>query len=210
MFNGVLLTSGDVPEHLPYVRAGFVVIAYETDGTLTGDDEPSVIRAASEFAEARGGLRNAEAALDTVLPLARYIDRSHIYAVGHSSAATLALAVATNVPHIAGCVAYAPQPDIVNYLGDLGKGLDKRVPGFLAAMSAVSPQDNARRLRRPIFLFHAKDDTTVTRAAIFSYIGELRREHVLFTFKEVPNGGHYDSMIREGIPAGIKWMKKQP
>jgi hypothetical protein len=27
------------------------------------------------------------------------------------------------------------------------------------------------------------------------------------TLVEVPSGGHYDSMIQEGIPAGIKWLK---
>lgn len=27
-------------------------------------------------------------------------------------------------------------------------------------------------------------------------------------YKEVPDGDHYDSMIEQGIPAGIAWLKK--
>ena len=211
MFNGVPLASGDVPEHLPYVRAGFAVIAYETDGTLSGENEAAIIAAARGFAAARGGLENAKATLDTVLPLAPFVDTKHIYAVGHSSAATVALGVAANDPRIAGCVAYAPQPDIRDHLGDAGVALDRRVPGFLSVMASVSPQENAARLRgRPVFLFHAKDDSVVSRAATFSYIGALRRTQVAFSFREVPSGDHYDSMIAAGIPAGIAWIKKQP
>ena len=156
MFNGVPLGSGDVPEHLPYAKAGFAVIAYETDGTLSGDGEASIIAAAKAFTASKGGINNAKAALDAVLPVAAFVDRKHIYAVGHSSAATLALSVAAEDMRIAGCVAYAPQPDIPDYLGNFTGFLNKSVPGSRRMIYEVSPTRTRTGYASPFFCFIRK------------------------------------------------------
>ena len=36
----------------------------------------------------------------------------------------------------------------------------------------------------------------------------LKRTNPQVTYVEVPRGGHYDSMIRDGIPKAIEWLGK--
>ena len=40
------------------------------------------------------------------------------------------------------------------------------------------------------------------------FAADLKRTNPRVTFVEVPRGGHYDSMIREGIPKAIEWFGK--
>ena len=51
-----------------------------------------------------------------------------------------------------------------------------------------------------MFLFHAKDDTNVRVGESAGFVADLKRTNSRVTFVEVQRGGHYDAMIREGIP----------
>lgn len=63
---------------------------------------------------------------------------------------------------------------------------------------------------KPVFLFHAADDTMVAPE-------ETENLHTLMTDRGkssrrvvVEVGGHYDSMIRDGIPKAIDWFGRLP
>lgn len=46
----------------------------------------------------------------------------------------------------------------------------------------------------------------VQQSTDFAALLQKTNSHV--TLVTTPNGGHYDSMIREGIPKGIKWFQQ--
>ena len=77
---GMELAEGDRAEHLPYARAGFVVVSYEIDGHLAdrNADEKKFIAAATAFKNARAGVSNAQTALDFALEKVPEIDPAHV------------------------------------------------------------------------------------------------------------------------------------
>jgi dipeptidyl aminopeptidase/acylaminoacyl peptidase len=139
------------------------------------------------------------------------VDPDRIYTAGHSSAATLSLLVAEHEPGIKGCVAFAPASDVEKRLGAQGvAALDGAVPGFADFVRRTSPLTNAARLRCPLFLFHADDDTNVKVEESARFADLVRRTNSRVTFVRVPTGGHYEPMIREGIPRAIAWFQSLP
>ena len=212
LFHGMDIGKGDMPEHLPYVRAGFAVVAYELDGSLS--EEPTnreVMAAAQAFHDADAGLANARMALDYIEKRLPYVDVNRIYTAGHSSAATMALLLAEHDPRIKACVAFAPVCDLEGRLGEKLIALLSRVtPDYRAFVHRSSPAVGFRDLHCPTFLFHADDDSNVPTAEVALFAAELRKTNVQATFVRVPTGNHYDSMIKEGIPQAIQWLKKLP
>jgi dipeptidyl aminopeptidase/acylaminoacyl peptidase len=211
LFHGMALGEGDRPEHLPYVKAGFAVVAYEIDGALgEGAGEAEVLRAARAFRKAEAGLANAREALRVVRARLPQIDAGQVYTVGHSSAATLALLVAARVPGIRACVAYAPVCDVEAWLGDRLLPLASELPGFREFIRGSSPSRNIATLRCPCFLFHADDDSTVPTAEVAGFAAQLQKSNSHVTFARVASGNHYDSMIQQGIPRAISWLLASP
>lgn len=211
-FHGILLGRGDQPEHLPYARAGFAVIAYETPGTLPPEPKAAdIVAAAKVFRGAQAGVANARAALDYALSQVPQLDAGRIYAAGHSSAATLALLVAQRDARIKGCIAYAPVCDVEAHLNPkLIALVSRRMPDFGAFIRQYSPLNGTKSLQCPVFLFHAADDEIITVREIDAFVQKLlptnRRIHLM----RVPSGGHYRPMIREGIPRAIEWLESLP
>jgi dipeptidyl aminopeptidase/acylaminoacyl peptidase len=207
-FDGMALGDGDVPEHVPYAKAGFAVAAYELWGPIS--ESASDAEAASgmrAYMTSDGGLVNARAALDyalTRLP----IDGKRIYAAGHSSAATVALSVAAREPRIKACVAYAPATDLPARFSDGLSDLESLAPGFRSFVQRISPAQNASKLRCPVFLFHALDDSVVAPAESTRFAAQLRAHNRRVELVTVPTGEHYDSMVRQGIPRAIRWLKR--
>ena len=92
LFHGMSLDAGDRVEHLPYVRRGFAVVAYQLDGKMQDRPTDAQARDAIEkFSDAHAGIDNAAAAINYIDAKIPQIDPKRIYAVGHSSAGTLAL-----------------------------------------------------------------------------------------------------------------------
>ncbi len=210
---GIALGDGDRPEHYPYARAGMVTVAYELDGqSERGDDsDATTIRTAREFMAAEGGLQNAQDALDYALANIPEIDAQRIYVAGHSSAATVALHVAQNEPRIAACLAYAPATDLANGMNSqLFAGLTREISGYDAFLDGYSPQPNAAKLRCPLFLFHARDDQTIPTAEVEKFAESVKETNAKVTFYQVERGGHYDSMINQGVPQAISWLRALP
>jgi acetyl esterase/lipase len=209
---GMDLTEGDRAEHLPYVRAGYVVVSYEIDGRLPNRNKATqreIIVAATTFKAAKAGVLNARTALDFALEKVPEIDSHHLYSAGHSSAATLSLLVASSDPRIKGCAAFAPVTDVEGRIGRRAiLELSVSIPGYDEFMKASSPMTQTEALKCPVFLFHARDDTSVPFSESVRFAEALKQTNSRVTFAEVAEGDHYDSMIKEGIPRAIEWFGK--
>lgn len=213
LFHGMGLGTGDQPEHLPYVRAGFAVVAYELDGPLPerGRRNQDVYVAAQTFKSANAGLDNARTALDYAFARIPNLDHNRIYTAGHSSAGTVSLLVAEHEPRVKACIAYAPVPDIERRLGRrFIQAVAQGIPDYPDFIARSSPINGAAQLRCPVFLFHAADDSNVETIQVADFATQLKKTNSHVTFSQVPSGNHYDSMIQQGIPQGIAWLKRLP
>jgi dienelactone hydrolase len=208
LLKGMELTEGARLEHLPYVRAGFAVLAYELDGPLAHGRDASqaeMSEAIIRFLAARVGLVNAQVALRFAVEKVPQVDPRRIYTAGHSSAATTALLFAAHEPSIRGCAAYAPAIDLAKFFGAQAvrelhdAGLDDLVIRH-------APIHHERALDCPILLFHARDDGTLPVAETEACARRLKALGKPVTLVIVPTGGHYQSMLREGIPRGVAWL----
>lgn len=211
LFHGTVLDKGSMPEHLPYVRAGFAVVAYELDGNISDQPVPGeVFAAAKAFHDADAGLVNARAAIDYIEARLPWVDAGRIYAAGHSSAGTMALLLAEHEPRIKACAAFAPICDLEARLEKAIPLLSKPIPDFPAFVHRSSPAVGIRNLRCPTFLFHADDDSNVPTEEVALFAAELHKTNDHVTFVRVPTGNHYESMIKEGVPQAIQWFQKLP
>lgn len=213
LWNGTGLDQGDQPEHLPYVRKGYAVIAYETPGSLDGVDmqrveDARLLKAAKDFKYSKAGLNNEQNALNYALDKIPVLDVERIYIAGHSSAATHALLVAANESRIKAAIAYAPATDLEKSLADILEPFDKHIFGFKNFIKESSPNNNISKIKIPVFIFQAKDDSVVPIENTKTFVSELEKVNSNVTFVIAENGNHYDSMIQQGIPKGIEWLNK--
>jgi dienelactone hydrolase len=211
LFVGMDLGDGDRPEHYPYARAGFAVGSFEIDGhvpKLETAPDSALLKGARGFRAARAGLDNARTALDFLLAKAPNIDPGRVYIAGHSSAGTLALLVAAHEPRIKACAAFAPATDVEARLAQATPWLDKALPGYREFIRFSSPKTHAAKLNCPILLFHAQDDGNIPIRQTTDFAALLKKTNPRVTLVTTPKGGHYDSMIREGIPKGIEWFQQ--
>ncbi len=210
---GMGLADGDRAEHIPYVKAGFAVAAFEIDGPVSDAQQSSdtaVFKGAREFRAARAGIDNAQAALDFVLAKVPGIDPERVAVAGHSSAATLALLVAEYEPRVKACVAYAPCTDVASRVAQFTPLLERNQPGYADFLTFSSPKTHPEQLTCPLFLFHAQDDNNVPFAETNRFYDAVRKTNPRATLVKVARGGHFDPMIREGIPKAIAWLKALP
>lgn len=208
--HGGMIDPTDRPEHLPYVVAGYAVVAYELSGTLerTPGKEPTeqqIINSITGFMAADGGLINGKYAIDYTLARFPEIDPKHLFACGHSSAAVVALNLARGDTRIAACCAYAPPSDVEAWwpVADI----DPAVPGFAAFAKAKSPVRHIADFHCPIYLFHADDDKAVALSDNVKFAKAMEAAGKPITFDRITTGDHYQSMIRQGIPGGMRFME---
>lgn len=208
LYHGGDLGDGSRPEHYPYVQAGYAVVAYSIDGNLI--DNPSdeeTLWAIRWFQAAEGGVTNARVALTFALQQVPGLDANQVYSAGHSSAGTLSLAVAASDPRIKGCIAYAPVCDVVAHLEpDWIREVTPLSPGFDRFVNRYSPHLNTAKLRCPVFLFLADDDSVVKGPEVVQFAKALEKTNSRLTFARVATGDHYDSMIEQGIPQALRWL----
>lgn len=213
LITGMDLHEGDRAEHLPYVRVGFVVVAYELDGALPNPEKPSeqeLRGAIAAFADAGAGLVNARVALDFATARVPVIDPRRIFAVGRSSAGTLALLLAENEPRVAGCVAFAPAVDLATkYPPPVQKQFTQTFPPAKKLFGQLNPRSAEADIQCPVFLFYADDDAP-SAGPVHDLAERLSAAGKKVTAEHVTGGGHHDSMIREGIPRAIYWLMSLP
>ncbi|MBN9519293.1 prolyl oligopeptidase family serine peptidase [bacterium] len=211
LFVGMELADGDRAEHYPYARSGFAVASFEIDGHVANMDsapDGAIVRGGREFRASRAGLDNAKVALDFILAKAPAVDAERVYVAGHSSAGTLALLVAEHEPRVKACAAYAAVTDVEARLAPATAHLDRAIPGFSDFIRFSSPKTHAARLKCPVLLFHARNDSTVPVGESTNFAAQLKPTNPHVSLVTVPTGGHYDSMIREGIPKGIALFRQ--
>jgi dipeptidyl aminopeptidase/acylaminoacyl peptidase len=211
LFAGMNMGDGDRAEHYPYVKAGFAVASFDIDGNVPKVGKVSdaaLLKGAREFRDAQAGLANAKTALDFVLAKAPNIDPDRIYIAGHSSAATLALLVAEHEPRIKACAAYAPITDVEERLAEVIPQLDRSLPGYREFLRSSSPRTHADSLKCPVFLFYAQDDQDIFVRQCTDFAGVLKKTNARVTLVSASKGGHYKSMVGEGIPKGIEWLRQ--
>ena len=208
MYHGMPLVKEDEAEHIPYARAGMVVIAYETSGQIkNGTSNSSIKSAFSKFVRSKGGVLDAANALKAATGRFSFIDTDSIYSVGHSSAGTLALQVAQNSNSIKGCIAYAP---VIN-LGPTHIFLLQAAPEtgklFLKYQQELAPSGHIDKLTSPVLIFQAADDRIVSAGDTERFVQSLSDYLKAHDFEKIDTGGHYQSMIDVGIPRAIEWIR---
>jgi dienelactone hydrolase len=210
LLSGMQVSEADWPEHIPYVKAGFAVIAYELDGPSWGDEPEEMREAFDAFQASRAGLVNARNAIEFATTRVPEINPARIYAAGHSSAGSHALLFAAHEPRLAGVIAYAPATDLPKWFGQRLRLVSFVLPEAVDFVTQSSPSTHAARIKCPAFLFHAEDDQTCEIADSRAFAQTLKTQGTDATLATVPTGDHYDSMIDQGIPQAIQWLKARP
>lgn len=215
-----LLTGSDcddltyTDEILPYIKAGMAVVHYSIDATMVDDERfaermfPGIFRA---FAEAHGGVINGQRAIDFALENFDQIDSDRVYCAGHSSAATLALQLASTDSRISKCAVFAPAPSLKKRFGDFlnQPGLDEQLPMLKQYICNWSPDNRIAKFHCPIFIFHARDDSNTPYRDTKTFCNQLTAAGKEVELVTVRRGGHYQSMIDEGIPAAVRWLSSK-
>jgi dienelactone hydrolase len=212
LISGMDLSEGDMAEHIPYVKAGFAVMAFELDGASDDpDDDSERERTMRAFVAARAGLVNAHIALEYLLAKVPQVNPNQLYAVGHSSAGTLALLFAEHEPKLKGCVAFAPCIDVAQRLGFVGRKYVSLLPGGQgeSLYTTFSPKDNEAGLSCPLLLFHALDDSNIPAQESIDCAARLKALGKPVTLETVPTGDHYQSMISQGVPRAVAWLNQR-
>ncbi len=208
---GMEINATDIPEQTPYAQAGFAVVAYEVGGALPPEVQAHLSweglkPCVTEFMRCDGGLVNGKIAIDYALARLPEVDPARLYSCGHSSAAEQALDLCRGDSRIQACCAYAPPLDLIKNWG-ADDQTEKVFPGFRAFTERRSSLLHVADFKKPLFIFHADDDKskcTLKECQVF--VDELNAAHQPVTFQRVGTGGHYQSMIDRGIPAGIKFL----
>ncbi len=219
LLHGNEVDAGDYhDETLPYAQAGFATIMYSLDGAMPenaseAEFAAAISRAYNQFNAARGGIVNAQIAIDFALSRLPQVDPQRIYCAGHSSAATISLVLAAKEPRIAAGIAYAPATNLELRLSDVIRdpSSSQLLTGIGVFARENSPITYVGQTRCPLFVFHAKDDSNEPFSTTSQYVEMLKQRQADVTFKTADRGDHYQSMIDQGIPAAIDWLRtKQP
>ena len=213
LIHGSDIDDGDYyDETLPYAEAGMCAVHYSLDGPDDGESGGvRTVAAYKEFARAQAGVLNARHALEFALARIPAADPRRIYAAGHSSAATLALLTAAHEPRIAACVAYAPCTDVVKLNQEILANPVARalLPGIREFLAKSSPTSHLAGIRCPTFLFYSEDDAVTPLEENRPFVTGLEARNPQTTVVTVAEGAHYESMIDEGIPRAIAWLKEK-
>ena len=200
-------------EFQPYTAAGFAVLGFSLDGTVLNSDRASDAQFASAYQQFRrsgAGTVNVRNAVEFLINKVPQVDPNRIYIAGHSSAATLALLAAEHEPRLKGCIAYAPATDVVARLKSVidNSAASRLLPGVADFAKQSSPLTHVSNVGCPVFLFHAADDSNTPVADSRRFAELLKANRKTVEYVEVPTGDHYDSMIQQGIPRAIPWLKQ--
>jgi predicted Zn finger-like uncharacterized protein len=200
-------------ETIPYVQQGFAVLGYSLDGPLSSDDPTNgeMVAAYEQFRAAHAGLVNARNALEFVLQEVPAVNSDRIFTAGHSSAGTLSLLFAEHESRLAGCIAYAPCIDVEKRLVKFSSNPLIRIlmPDVEAFLRRESPLRHLDSLKCPVFVFHAETDSNAPFEESQQLAAQLTDQGTPCQLETLPKGDHYDSMLEEGIPRSLVWLKKQ-
>jgi len=167
----------------PYVRAGMAVCHYSLDGSQDKMSASSKDRALPSsfraFTKAHGGVIKGQRALDFVLKRCDQI--------------------------------YAPAPSLKKRFAELlsDPNADVLLPGLRPYIQQWSPDSRIQKFGCPVFIYHALDDNNTPYANTKTFHDQLIAAGKPAKLVTGKRGGHYQSMIDQGIPAAINWLKNE-
>ncbi len=194
-------------------RAGFAVIAYELSGPIPEESgNEGMIEGTINFRQVEAGVRNLKEVIKFIEKKVVEVDKDQLYMAGHSSAATHALLASWKVDLIKGCMAYAPAVDVAKFMGkdliDAFNSIGGRYfSGYRNFIKDISPLKNTSKIKCPLFVFHSEEDGVMALTETQQFVKSVQRGNDDVTFLIAEKGDHYNSMMDEGIPAGVEWLK---
>lgn len=203
--SGAKLSPADRVEHIPYVKAGFAVLAFEIDDTSRSPAQRRVMPSL-EFLRSRAGLINGRIAIEFLKARVPEIDPDRLYVAGHYAAGTFALLLAEHEPTIRACLAYAPVVDLIDRLHKNGFEQLLARDGYAELFRYFSPKSRESDLNCPVFLFNARDNARVDADETIDFGRQLTAMGKKVKVEIVDQGGDVQSMHATGIPDGIKWL----
>ena len=81
------------------------------------------------------------------------------------------------------------------------------LPGIKEFIQWYSPMNHIQDFTCKMMVFHAGDDNNVPLEDAIRFVGALKGDGKTVEFVQVDHGGHYDSMVEQGIPAAIDWLE---
>ncbi|QDU07878.1 alpha/beta hydrolase family protein [Gimesia aquarii] len=200
------------PEHEPYLKAGFAVITFSLDGHLWRREQSTnfeVKNAHSDFRKSKAGLVNCVHAFLETQAVIPGIDKNNVFIAGHSSAGTLSLLFAEHYPQIKGCLAYAASVDLKKSMAEYLPTIKAVIPDVEDFLRLSSPQSHISNLTCPVFIFHSREDPVTSFTNSQNFASQLKTQGTEVEFVAGNGNDHYQTMIDEGLPKGIEWIKKQ-
>jgi acetyl esterase/lipase len=205
-------------EFLPFTEAGMITVSFDIDGPMPSNVNPAnprpflsaLSKAYTGFVGSDAGVDNGKMAIDFVLEKLPMADPSRFIVWGHSSAASLALLLASKDNRVSKCIAMAPETDLNQRLGDIisqEPAMADVLPNFKNYLVSGSPITYVSRLKCPVFLAHAKNDDNVPFESAKKYVDALRKAGGKISFLELEKEGHYQPLLDTAIPKAIEWLK---
>jgi|GEM_PF-1971731 len=199
------------PEHEPYLKAGFAVVTFSLDGDLWRREQSTMIElkmAHEAFKESKAGLVNCVHAFLETQAVIPGIDKNNVFIAGHSSAGTLSLLFAEHYPQVKGCLSYAASVDLKKSMAPFLPEFKRLIPDIEDFIRLSSPQTNISSLTCPVFIFHSRGDQVTSFANSQNFASQLKAQGTEVEFVAGNGSDHYQTMIDEGLPKGIEWIKK--
>ncbi|QGJ72394.1 Hypothetical protein PBC10988_41150 [Planctomycetales bacterium 10988] len=215
-------------EHLPFVEAGFAVIAFSVSGqvpevyqdqitptwldqSLPPGDWLSEVYA--EYSKVNYGLHNAEIAKLFAEKNLPKIDEKQQYTVGFGFAANLAFAIAKE-QRLRGCLLYSPTlslQDRIRGLDSIVELLDK-VEDFDSKVthpySDLDPMESLTSYGIPgTYLYVSPDDPAATPSFIDPFVKKMRKDNRQITFKLASAPGNQAELFDKAIPEGVEFLQ---
>ncbi len=207
LISGKALSSGDRDEHLPYVHAGFAVMAYSIDGDLPPDvSDRGATQALKHYQASKAGLDNARVAIDLAFEKLPQIDNDLVFAAGHGAAGAHAILLAAEEPRVRAVVAYAPMTRLTTEIGTV-IAIDKVIHGYASFVRWSLPENRAPDVNAPLFIYQSKQDEVVRASHTRAYVESLGRAGKAVDYVEVPRGDHVEGMLQDGMARGLTWLR---
>jgi dienelactone hydrolase len=212
MLSGAPLSLTSRTEHLPFVQAGYVVIAYSLSGWVDPKgktESPATIQAYTQFVSSKAGIENLKTVKELALNLFPFITRHQLFLAGYDSGASHVLVAGAHVKGFKAIAALSPYTDLTAYFKQGATVPDTSLyPNFDQFLSDYDPLQYCDVLITPTLLFQAEDDASWPWRTTELYAKRLRKSNAHMKWIHVPSGGHYDAVLEHGIPATISWFDR--
>lgn len=207
-------------EHEPYIRAGFAVITFSIDGPI-GEIETTTndqfAAAHMKFRKSQAGVVNCVNAFQQLIETVPGIDRDNIFIAGHSSAGTLSLLFAEYFTEafqdsslkLKGCLAYAPAVDPRAFFKENLPIFKSIIPDVEEFIRVSAPITYTEKINCPVFLFHSVGDQVTSYSNTAEFSAQLQKQGIDVEFVTSHGFDHYQTMIDQGIPKGIRWIQRR-